>query len=331
MAKVKQDGGKAEKQREELARLANAVRDESSADVHFFSGPIRMDSVYGPGSDTMCMKAISEIQSREKNAILLLCTNGGDPDAAYRMARMFLSMYEEFTVLIHGSCFSAGTLITLGAHVLVLSPFAMMGPLDTQIAKADELFESVSGLTGVTALDALRQQAYKSFEHTLVDMKLNLPNEVTLKTSIDVAVRLTTGLYAPIFSQIDPLKLGEDRRALDIAREYGDRLVGASKNAKEGTLEKLLASYPSHGFIIDPIEAKELFDDVRDITQPQGELLKFLGQSCSRPTSEPFYRVLSTVRPENQIEEKTDEKRDDKTNQNGNTDKRNTEAKVKGA
>jgi ClpP class serine protease len=96
-------------------------------------------------------------RKRRKNAILILVTEGGDPDAAYRIARCFQEHYELFTCIVPGYCKSAGTLITIGAHELVMTDGGELGPLDIQMSKKDELWESQSGLTVAAALNALHE------------------------------------------------------------------------------------------------------------------------------------------------------------------------------
>lgn len=82
--------------------------------------------------------------------------------------------------------------------------------------------------------------------------------DACLKHGIDF-VRGTTG---PLFTQLDPEKLGEYSRALAVGSEYGERLLRRftpwddEKRAK--ILEKLVHGYPSHEYIIDYHELKEI-------------------------------------------------------------------------
>lgn len=71
------------------------------------------------------------------------------------MGRGLQHSYEKFTVLLAGRCKSAGTLIVLGAHEIVMTNHAELGPLDVQLGKKDELFELDSGLTVLNALTEL--------------------------------------------------------------------------------------------------------------------------------------------------------------------------------
>lgn len=82
------------------------------------------------------------------------------------------------------------------------------------------------------------------------------------KIAAEIASNLTVGLFKPIFEQLDPYRLAEMERSQRIGAEYGQRLNAG--NLKEGGLVRLLSDYPSHGFIIDRDEMKEIFQRVQD-------------------------------------------------------------------
>ena len=185
------------------------------------------------------------------------------------MARCLQSNYERFTVVIDGLCKSSGTLIALGAHELVMTAYAELGPLDIQLGKKDELWETDSGLTVLNAISELETKAYELFETGFVNLKLTSGGRITLKTATSLANELALGIITPIMSQIDPLHVGEVSRAMKIGMEYGQRLSKASSNLKPGALNTLIMKYPSHGFVIDREEAKDLFVNVRDANEKE--------------------------------------------------------------
>src|SRR6266536_3755982 len=59
-----------------------------------------------------------------------------------------------------------------------------------------------------------------------------------------------------------------------IAQEYGERIK--TDNLKPGALESLIADYPSHEFVIDLEEARELFENVREPNQEEAELIRMI-------------------------------------------------------
>lgn len=83
------------------------------------------------------------------------------------------------------------------------------------------------------------------------------------ETAAEVAGTVVTGLYSTIYDKLDPVRLGENDRAMLIARHYGERLSCGRNLLSAKAIEKLITGYPSHEFVIDFDEASELFDAVR--------------------------------------------------------------------
>jgi len=166
----------------------------------------------------------------------------------------------------------------IGATSLIISDRGELGPLDVQISKPDEMFERSSGLDIMQALNVMQQQAMEAFRGYLLDIKLG--SGITVRTAAEIASKLAVGLFAPIYAQIDPLKLGEVARAIAIAYEYGGRLDSYDQNLKADALTSLVTSYPSHGFVIDRKEARGLFNRVRASENDECQLGELLYSSC---------------------------------------------------
>jgi hypothetical protein len=121
----------------------------------------------------------------------------------------------------------------------------------------------------------------------MLDIRRKSQFTVTTKTAMEIAAQLTTGLYSPIYRQIDPLYLGEAGRAMQIAERYGERLDSHSQNLKEEALHFMVRHYPEHGFVIDRREAEEsLFKHIRDASIEEIELLLYLGKNALVPEQE---------------------------------------------
>lgn len=189
---------------------------------------------------------------RQKHCVLVLTTSGGDADAAYIMARYLRRHYAKLTICVFGYCKSAGTLLALGGHELVMGERGELGPLDVQVSSKDEMFPSRSGLEIFASLEVLKAHAFQSFERYLLEVVTRSAGQVTTKTAAKVATELTVGLLAPMAAQIDPLQLGHEQRALDIAGRYA-MLLGVHPEV----VARLTTGYPSHGFVIDLEEARE--------------------------------------------------------------------------
>ncbi|WP_346032687.1 SDH family Clp fold serine proteinase [Erythrobacter westpacificensis] len=257
-----------------IREIVEKVSAERDADIILYNG-----GIFRPCDETLIRECISRGQTgRRKNVVPILVTGGGDPDAAYRIARCLQRHYEKFTLYVSGACKSAGTLIAIGAHELLISDHGELGPLDIQMAKKDEFFGSQSGLTVSTALEALESRAFQAVERMFIEIESNTGGILSVQTATDLASKTVVGLYAPIAGQIDPMHVGEAARALVIADAYGTRLNQHSGNLASPTaLNQLYTSYPSHGFVIDREEARSLFKDVSEPNENELALVEALG------------------------------------------------------
>lgn len=68
---------------------------------------------------------------------LLLNTAGGDGETAVRLARAAQSRCRQFTVIVPDMAKSAGTILALGAHQIIMGPASDLGPIDPQFQMPD--------------------------------------------------------------------------------------------------------------------------------------------------------------------------------------------------
>lgn len=215
------------------------------------------------------------------NVVMMIQTLGGDPHAAYRIARTMQRVYKTvpqglgqkeekkgtFSVFVNSRCKSAGTLIALGANRIIMSETAELGPIDVQLRKPEEVGERTSGLTPIQALLFLEERSTTLFKRHFRSLRFSEDLAFSTKMAAETAANITNGLLSNIYQQIDPIRLAEVDRSLKVSTEYGERL--GKSNLKSNALERLLGSYPSHAFVIDREEAKGLFDHV---DEPDDEL-----------------------------------------------------------
>lgn len=215
-------------------------------------------------------EAVCDALGRRKasTALLILSTPGGDPHAGFRIARALQHSFDHFDALVPGMCKSAGTLVVVGAKKLYLDDMSELGPLDIQVKKSDEVFGRNSGLDVLQAVTYLQSNAMAAFRSYL--MELTSQAGLSTKVASDIASKLTTGLYEPVFAQVDPMRLAEMQRAMEIAFAYGGLLNEKSGNLRDVGLQKLVSGYPAHAFVIDRKEARTIFISVE---KPQGSML----------------------------------------------------------
>ena len=99
--------------------------------------------------------------------------------------------------------------------------------------------------------------------------------------------------------------VGEAGRSLKIAYKYGELLQVRSQNYSRRTLNELTNSYPSHGFIIDRLQAENLFKNVRPPTPNEVALVTLLGNAALDPIPFPNKPLLAFLNSE--PEEKSQE------------------------
>lgn len=243
---------------------------ERNAEMLSYSGPIHAAEV-----NRFISFALQ--RTRRQNISLILTTYGGDADAAYRLARFLQSFYQHVRLYIVGPCKSAGTLVTLCADELVFGPFGELGPLDMQIAKKDDLMSMVSGLDTFQALSIIRNYAFDAFEEYMYNIVENSAGAISTQTAGEFSAALVTGLFQPLMSQLDPQRMGEVQRLINIAKAYGERLN--RKNLQPDALRRLVEEYPSHTFIIDYPEATSLFKHVEQISAEEMAVVWALQQA----------------------------------------------------
>jgi hypothetical protein len=281
---------------QELQECIRAVQNQSDADLYLYSADVDADN-----ADEL-IDLIFAKEERRNNAILILATYGGDPDAAYRMARALKRFYGKFILLVFGYCKSAGTLIAIGADEIIMSDFAELGPIDVQILKEDE-FKRSSGLDLQQSINVLGEGMYALFEKFFIETIYRSDGVISTQMATKVATDMAVGLLSPITSQIDPLKLGEQSRSIHVAFAYGVRLNPERANS----VRSLVEDYPSHSFVIDREEARDLFQNVREPTPHELVLEAILRQCVRSPTPQKLIYSLDSFLDEDDEEEVEEE------------------------
>lgn len=301
--------------KELLATLEEWAKREE-ADIFVFA------SAVSHGEIERLRSRIFKMDSHQENAILIVSTYGGEADPAFRLMRCLRARYSKITVAVFGMCKSAGTLLAIGADDIVMGDFGELGPLDVQMTKKDELMSAASGLDILQAVGVIENSAFAAFENAFLKIITSSGGNISAKTSAEIAREFAVGLFSPMTSQIDPERLGEVQRAVDIARAYGERLNKG--NLKKGGLDKLVEGYSSHGFVIDLDEAKEIFSNVREADALEGSVANSLPGLRSPPSTPFIGNLIELLKPAvpvdtgaPNVQESTDQKSGGGTGQRG--------------
>ena len=255
-----------------------AGRSKRAPDALIYNAPINYTGYYKVLD--LCRATTSD------HVVLYLTTLGGDADAAYRIARCLRDSYSHVTVEVVSFCKSAGTLVALAADALVMHDAGELGPLDVQLRKREELDEAWSGNDLQQGLVHATQHALLTFREAFLDICINAGLGATL--SGDTAAAVVTGLYARIFEQIDPARLGQVQRANQVGLRYANLLAGpdGADSATSQAVHELVLGYPSHSFVIDRAEASKLFKNVRDPTKDEQDSAEAMLNLLRNPRDE---------------------------------------------
>jgi hypothetical protein len=262
-----------------------AAAEKLGGDVYLYNGPMARPQVLP------FMEQVGTSQ-RHNAATLILVTAGGDPDAAFKIARYFQQRYTSFTVLVSGLCKSAGTLLAVGAETLAFTPYGELGPLDIQLSKVDRFEQAQSGLTISDSLITLEERAVAMVYRTARELLEGNQGMISFAAASQVAVEAMKGVYAPVMGRIDPEEIGVRSRAMRIAQDYGSRLAQRWGNPKPATLRLLAETYSSHSFVIDRSEAEALFNNVREATSEEKALVALLGNHARSPAGDVSFFTL---------------------------------------
>ena len=193
---------------------------------------------------------------------LVIHSGGGNIHVAYQIVKLLRLHTKEISACVPLYAKSAATLLCLGADSIFVDELAELGPLDTQIFEEGKggKGEFTSALNPFKTLEQLQKFSLETLDIAVKMMvsRSGMDLDECLKHAIDF-VRATT---SPLFDKLNPEKLGEYSRALSVGIEYGDRLLQKStswdERKRQEVLSRLVHGYPSHEYIIDYDELKEM-------------------------------------------------------------------------
>lgn len=192
---------------------------------------------------------------------VVLDTYGGSLDSAFKTV-LFLSRFaEKIRVFVPRRAKSAGTLIAIGAQELHMSPFAELGPLDTQIVDPRNPTELVSALDCYQSVDYVRAFGLTTLHQALVALAKEMRTGIPLSELVNTAEQLSTGSITPMLAQVKALDFGGWGRTLKIGELYAKSLltrVGYTSAEAGRIAYQLVYGYTHHPFPIDLDEASRV-------------------------------------------------------------------------
>lgn len=233
---------------------------------------------------------------------VLLHSGGGDINSAYQIAELLRNHSKKLNVLVPIYAKSAATLLTLAADEIVMGELAELGPLDTQILERQKGGRKYN--SALNPFKSLEQLQSFSLETLDVTVKLLLNRAaLTVDEAIGHAIDFAASVSSPLYAKLDIEKLGEYSRALAVGKEYGERLLRRYTKWKDNdeeradVLDKLVRGYPSHDYIIDFKEFKELGFDVRYPSDSERDLFDTIAQHLINDSPNEIFCVCEPTPP----------------------------------
>lgn len=249
----------------------------------------------------------SQLGDREFEEVdLVIHSGGGDINIAYQMMELIRLHTHRLFACVPFYAKSAATLLCLGADEIFLDKLAQLGPLDTQVyeEKKGGTGDFVSALNPFKTLEQLQAHSLQALDRCV--MMLMARSGLDVVECIRHAIRFSVGTTGPLFTKLNPEKLGEYSRALAVGSEYGDRLLRRfstwDSEKRSQVVEKLVHGYPSHDYIIDYHELDELGFTVKLFEGAERTAIRTASLAVLRAAEEDerAERLISLVEPTKQ-------------------------------
>jgi hypothetical protein len=167
---------------------------------------------------------------------ILLDSPGGDGEIAIRIVRAAQSRCKELTIIVPDQAKSAATLLSLGAHHIMMGPSSDLGPIDPQFLKDGEW---VAAKDIIAAVDDAAERVRKSPE--------------------------TYPVYASLLSDITSLMLQQARSALERTSDQLEEALRSNPDREDEEVDRLKANLkgpmiernPTHAALFSAADASK--------------------------------------------------------------------------
>lgn len=230
-----------------------------------------------------CFKIQKELWGKKFKALdVIIQTPGGDIDAAFNNVKLLRNSSKSINMIIPLYSKSAGTLMCIAGDSIIMTAIAELGPLDTQIREEQEGGPPKyrSALNGFKALEQVQLHTLETMDMTT---KLILRRSgMKISEAITLATKFSGSTSGTLYQQLDPTKIGEYARALEIGERYGIIILARYLNWAEEKADKaiklLVKSYPGHGFVIDCDELCSLGFPAKYAKDEEEKILNKIGR-----------------------------------------------------
>jgi hypothetical protein len=223
---------------------------------------------------------------QQKKLYVLIDSSGGDAHAAFHLVTVLRRCGQELHVIVSEWAKSAATLVCLGADTIHMAKDAELGPLDAQLRDPTGSSKPKSALNVFKALEHLQRYSIESLD--LATVLFIKKSGMDIPYAIEKALGFVACIVAPLYEQVDPMELGEAGRELEVGEEYCKRIMkrygyhSLSSEQIQSMTYHLVRQYPTHGFVIDIEEAKDIGLHTQALPDHIGELCAELLSKTTR-------------------------------------------------
>ncbi|EID52839.1 SDH family Clp fold serine proteinase [Saccharomonospora xinjiangensis] len=212
---------------------------------------------------------------------------GGSLDSAYKTVLYLSQFAAKLNVYVPYRAKSASTLLAVGADRTYLSPFAELGPLDTQIADPRNPANTTSALDCYQSVDYVREFAFQTILSALPKLITATERRLPVTGLIDTATQFATSSVAPMLKSVTALDFGSWGRSLRIGESYAVKLLKKKSTDEDEAAIKQLAwqlvyGYAHHRFPIDYREAERIGLTVERMSPSQYKRLRTVVDACRK-------------------------------------------------
>jgi hypothetical protein len=229
-------------------------------------------------------KALQELGTVEKLSILV-DSPGGHADDAFHLVRALRQHANYIEVLVVDWAKSGATFVCLGADKIIMGENGELGPLDVQIRELTGSMKPKSAIDVFQTLEYLREYSITTLD--IATLLFIQKGSMDIPYAIEKALSFVTCIINPLYNKVNPLELGEARRLLSVGKEYCKRIMKRysysllSDDNIESIAQRLVFEYPSHSFVIDLEEAKEIGLNVEALDSKRTNLCEELISSVN--------------------------------------------------
>ncbi|MDR2612868.1 MAG: hypothetical protein LBG06_08605 [Deltaproteobacteria bacterium] len=187
---------------------------------------------------------VQSIPKAEKNVDFLIISNGGDSITALRIIDILRARFDNISVLVPYSAFSAATFLALGANEIVMHPYSNLGPVDPQIST-----RKLNKYGKPESLHFTSEDIRLYFDFIRSDV--GITDQAYVSSALGFLAR-----------EVAPLAIGASKRfqqhsySLCVKMLETDRKL--SKEKAESIANALNTAYYHHGYAISRSEARDI-------------------------------------------------------------------------